>query len=238
MRLKLMSVVLLALSGQMAWADESLVRAAAKKLAPDVRVTSVRATPVIGINEVVLEGEQGPMLVYINDKGTYAFAGELIDVNKERSLTDERIEELTRVKFDSLPLDKAIKTVKGNGKRRLVVFSDADCPYCRKLEKELVAVNDVTIYTFLYPIAHPAANQKSKQIWCAADRAQAWSDYMLNKTLPANNGDCPNPMEATLALGKKLRVSGTPTLIFANGKRAPGYVPADRIEKLLQEAAR
>ncbi|TSA21829.1 MAG: DsbC family protein [Betaproteobacteria bacterium] len=238
MRLKWMSVALLAVSGQMAWADDAAVRAAAKNLAPDVRVTSVRATPVAGVNEVVLEGEQGPMLVYINDKGTYAFAGELIDINKGRSLTDERIEELTRVKFDSLPLDKAIKTVKGNGKRRLVVFSDADCPYCRKLENELVKVTDVTIYTFLYPIAHPAANQKSKQIWCAPDRAQAWSDYMLQKTLPANSGDCPNPMEATLALGQKLRVSGTPTLIFANGKRAPGYVPADRIEKLLQEAAR
>jgi thiol:disulfide interchange protein DsbC len=238
MRLKWMSVVLLALSGQMAWADEAAVRAAAKNLASDMRVTSVRATPVAGMHEVVLEGEQGPVLVYINDKGTYAFAGDLIDISKGRSLSDERMEELTRVKFDSLPLDKAIKIVKGNGKRRVAIFSDVDCPYCRKLEAELLKVNDVTIYTFLYPIAHPAANQKSKQIWCAPDRAQAWSDYMLQKTLPANKGDCANPMEATLALGQKLRVTGTPTLFFANGKRVPGYVQAERIEKLLQEAAR
>ncbi len=219
-------------------ADEAAVRAAAKSLAPDVKVTSIRPTPVAGLNEVVLSGQQGPMLVYINDKGTYAFAGELIDILKERNLTEERIDELNRVKFDSLPLDKAVKVVKGNGKRRLVVFSDPDCPYCRRLEKELVKVNDVTVYTFLYPIAHPAAIPKSKQIWCAADRGQAWTDYMLKGDLPANKGDCANPLDAVMALGQKMRVSGTPTLIFTNGHRAPGFVPADRIEVLLQEAAR
>lgn len=219
-------------------ADEAAVRAAAKSLAPDVKVTSIRPTPVAGLNEVVLSGQQGPMLVYINDKGTYAFAGELIDILKERNLTEERIDELNRVKFDSLPLDKAVKVVKGNGKRRLVVFSDPDCPYCRRLEKELVKVNDVTVYTFLYPIAHPAAIPKSKQIWCAADRGQAWTDYMLKGDLPANKGDCANPLDAVMALGQKMRVSGTPTLIFTNGHRAPGFVPADRIEALLQEAAR
>lgn len=224
--------------GTVAYADEAAVRAAAKSLAPDVKVTSIRPTPVAGMNEVVLNGQQGPMLVYINDKGTYAFAGELIDILKERNLTEERVDELTRVKFDSLPLDKAVKVVKGNGKRRLVVFSDPDCPYCRRLEKELAKVDDVTVYTFLFPIAHPAAIPKSKQIWCAADRGQAWTDYMLNGALPANKGDCANPLDAVMALGQKMRVNGTPTLIFTNGHRAPGFVPANRIEALLQEAAR
>lgn len=219
-------------------ADEAAVRAAARNLAPDMKVNSVRPTPVAGMNEVVLNGPQGPLLVYINDKGTHAFAGELIDILRERNLTEERVDELNRVKFDSLPLDKAIKVVKGNGKRRLVVFSDPDCPFCRRLEKELTKVDDVTVYTFLYPIAHPAAIPKSKQIWCAADRAQAWTDYMLKGDLPANKGDCANPLDAVMALGQKLRVNGTPTLIFTNGHRAPGFVPADRIEVLLQEAAR
>ena len=218
-------------------ADEATVRAAAKRLAPDIKVTSIRPAPMAGMNEVVLSGPQGPLLVYINDKGTYAFAGELIDILKERNLTEERIDELNRVKFDSLPLDKAIKVVKGNGKRRLVVFSDPDCPYCRRLEKELLKVDDVTIHTFLYPIAHPAAIPKSKQIWCAADRGQAWTDYMLKGDLPSNKGDCANPLDAVMALGQKMRVNGTPTLIFTNGHRAPGFIPADRIEGLLQEAA-
>ncbi len=227
----------LLLMATVAYADEAAVRAAAKNLVPDVKVNSVRPTPVAGISEVVFSGEQGPMLVYINDKGTHAFAGELIDILKERNLTEERIEELTRVKFDSLPLDKAVKVVKGKGKRRLVVFSDPDCPYCRRLEKELTKIDDVTVYTFLYPIAHPAAIPKSKLIWCAADRAQAWTDYMLNGALPANKGDCANPLDAVMALGQKMRVNGTPTLIFTNGRRIPGFVPADRLEILLQEAA-
>ncbi len=231
-------VTALMMMGTGAWADEAAVRAAANSLAPDVKVTSIRPTPVAGMNEVVLNGQQGPMLVYINDRGTYAFAGELIDILKERNLTEERVEELTRVKFDSLPLDKAVKVVKGKGNRRLVVFSDPDCPYCRRLEKELAKVDDVTVYTFLYPIAHPAAIPKSKQIWCAADRGKAWTDYMLNGALPANKGDCTHPLDAVMALGQKMRVNGTPTLIFTNGRRIPGFAPADRIETLLQEAMR
>lgn len=215
-------------------ADEAAVRAAARSLAPDVSVASIRHTPVAGMSEVVLNGPQGPMLVYINDKGTYAFAGELIDILKERNLTEERIDELNRVKFDSLPLDKAVKVVRGNGKRQLAIFSDPDCPFCRRLEKELAKVDDVTVYSFLYPIAHPAAIPKAKRIWCAADRAQAWNDYMQKGDLPSNKGDCANPLDAIMALGQKMRVNGTPTLIFGNGQRVPGFIPANRIEALLQ----
>jgi thiol:disulfide interchange protein DsbC len=144
------------------------------------------------------------------------------------------------VKWDSLPLGNALKTVKGNGARKLVVFSDVDCPYCRKFEAELTKVDNITVYTFLYPIEglHPKAVQASKQIWCAPDRNKAWDDYITRGSVPNNAGTCANPVDATIALGNKLKVSGTPTLIFANGQRVPGMVPAAQLEKLLAANAK
>jgi thiol:disulfide interchange protein DsbC len=165
--------------------------------------------------------------------------GSVLDLNAQKNLTEERFQKLTAVKFDTLPLDTAIKVVKGNGSRKIAVFADADCPYCKKFEQELVNVKDITVYTFLYPLdqLHPEAGKKSKQIWCAPDRAKAWEDWMLRNTLPKNDGKCANPLAKTAELGKKLNIQGTPAIIFTDGTRVPGAIPAAKLEQMLGSKA-
>ncbi|MDW8322919.1 MAG: DsbC family protein [Burkholderiales bacterium] len=230
--------ILTALVAGSAAAGEREIRQAVQALAPEAKVVSVRPTPIAGLHEVVLDGPRGPTLVYASAKGDYLILGELLDVKNRRNLTGERMDDLTRIKFDSLPLGQAIKIVQGNGRRRLAVFSDPDCPYCRKVEQELVKLKDVTIYMFPYPLPmHPDAARKSRLVWCSRDRAAAWRDMMLNNKLPEGvNPDCDHPVDKNLALGARLRVEGTPALFFADGRRLPGYAEAARIEQMLAAA--
>lgn len=197
----------------------------------DSKVEAVRKTPYGGLYEVNMDGQ----LFYTDEKVSFFVAGNIIDARTDRNVTQERMRELMRVKFDSLPLEAALKQVKGNGKRRVAVFSDPDCPYCKKLEGELAKVTDVTIYTFMYPIPslHPQAADKAKAVWCAADRNKAWDELMQKGTVPPA-GNCDTaPLAKVAELGARLKVSGTPTLIFADGLRVPGMVPAAELEKLL-----
>ncbi len=221
----------LVLFASTALAGEADVRQSIESHFPGTKVTEIARSPLPGMYEVVLDGSQ---MVYTDDKARYVLVGELLDLKMERNLTRERKDKLNEVKFDSLPLSHAIKTVKGNGARRLVVFSDLDCPYCRKLEGELAKVDNVTIYTFLYPLPmHGDAPRKSRLIWCSKDRAAAWKDYFSSGKVPANKGDCETPIEENLALGAKLHIDGTPALVFANGKRVPGYMEAGRLDAML-----
>ena len=219
-----------------AQANESLIRKALTQQFPGASIASVQKTPYSGLFEVYLDGQ----LVYVDAKAQYVFAGEVIDLKSRSNLTQARLNQLQAVKWDTLPLGDALKTVKGKGERKLVVFSDVDCPYCRKFEAELAKVDNITVYTFLYPIEglHPKAVQTSKQIWCAPDRNKAWDEYIANGSVPKNDGKCANPVDSTIALGGKLKVSGTPTLIFANGVRVPGMVPAAQLERLLAANAK
>jgi thiol:disulfide interchange protein DsbC len=219
-----------------AQADESVIRKALTQQFPGASIASVQKTPYSGLFEVYLDGQ----LIYVDAKAQYVFSGDVIDLKNRSNLTQARLNQLQAIKWDSLPLGNALKTVKGNGARKLVVFSDVDCPYCRKFEAELTKVDNITVYTFLYPIEglHPKAVQASKQIWCAPDRNKAWDDYITRGSVPSNDGKCANPVDATIALGNKLKVSGTPTLFFANGQRVPGMVPAAQLEKLLAANAK
>ncbi len=219
-----------------AQANEAVIRKALSEQFPGAQISSVTKTPYSGLFEVYLDGQ----IVYIDAKGQYVFIGDMVDLKNRTNLTQARLNKLQAVKWDTLPLNNALKTVKGKGERKLVVFSDVDCPYCRKFEEELTKVDNITVYTFLYPIEglHPKAVQTSKQIWCAPDRNKAWDDYITRGTVPRNDGKCANPVDATIALGSKLKVSGTPTLIFANGQRVPGMVPAAQLERLLAANAK
>lgn len=221
------------LIAQAAHADEAAIRKRVQASFPGAEVQSVTKTPA-GLYEIALDDK----VFYSDENADYFFIGNLFDTKTQKNLTEERIQKLTAVKFDTLPLESAIKIVKGNGKRKLAVFSDADCPYCKKLEQELAKVSDVTIYVLLYPIdsLHPDAASKSKSIWCAPDRVKAWNDWMMKGTLPKNKGNCETPIAKLGELGKKLRVFGTPTLIFADGRRVPGAIPAAQIEKFLNGA--
>jgi thiol:disulfide interchange protein DsbC len=193
-----------------------------------VTIGNISKTPYFGLYEVQFDDQ----LVYTDAKVTYILVGSIYDAATKKNLTEAKQREYSRVSFDSLPLDLAFKRVKGNGARKLAIFSDPDCPYCARLEQELKGIDNVTIYTFLYPIdqLHPDAGRKAKLIWCAVDPVQAWSQFFDSRVLPKNNGDCDNPVAATHELGQKLRVTATPTLVFADGTLIPGALPASQLE--------
>lgn len=219
-------------------ADEASLKKAIEAAYPKFKVDSVIKTPYPGLYEVFMGGQ----IVYTDEKLSFLIAeGRLVDPKTKKDITGERLEELTKIDFNSLPLNQAIKVVKGNGSRKLVVFSDVDCPFCKRLEQnELTNIDDVTIYTFLYPIEslHPDAANKSKTIWCAPNRVKAWNDWIFNNQLPASAAKCEVPLERVGELARKVGVTSTPTLFFADGKRMLGAQPHKEIERYLQTAAK
>jgi thiol:disulfide interchange protein DsbC len=235
---KLVGIMLLSTLTSLAIADEASVKKAVEAAYPKFKVESVTKTPYAGLYEVFMGGQ----IVYTDEKMSFLIAeGRLVDPKTKKDITGERMEELTKIDFSSLPLEQAIKVVKGNGSRKLVVFSDVDCPYCKRLEQnELTNVTDVTIYTFLYPIEqlHPDAAAKSKLIWCANNRVKAWEDWIFNNQLPKASGTCEVPLEKIGQLARKIGVTSTPTLIFSDGKRMLGAQPYKEIERAMVAAAR
>jgi thiol:disulfide interchange protein DsbC len=221
-----------------ALADEAGLKKSIEAAYPKLKVQSVTKTPYSGLYEVFLDGQ----IIYTDDKFSFLIVeGKVIDPMSKRNLTGERLDDLNKVDFSALPLDQAIKVVKGNGSRKLVVFSDPDCPFCKRLEqRELVNITDVTIYTFLFPLEqlHPDAANKSKAIWCSTDRAKAWTDWVINSQLPKTTQTCDTPIDKIASLGRKLGVSSTPTLIFSDGKRMLGAYPANEIEQALDMASK
>lgn len=219
-----------------AQANEQIIRKALTERFPGAQIASVKKTPYSGLFEVYLDGQ----LIYMDAKAQYVFAGDVVELKTRTNLTQARLARLQAVDWKVFPLANALKTVKGKGERKVVLFSDIDCPFCRKFEAELAKVDNLTVYTFLYPIEglHPEAVQTSKQVWCAPDRNKAWNDYITRNVVPKNEGKCANPVEETVALGNKLGISGTPTIFFANGVRVPGMVPAAQLERLLAANAK
>jgi thiol:disulfide interchange protein DsbC len=225
--------VLLCLLAGSAFADEEIVKKALQTTFSGEKIDSVKKTPYLGLYEVVVGGE----LFYTDEKATYLFFGHVIDPQTKQSLTSERLQQIKdarRISMDTLPLDQAIKAVKGNGKRKLVVFSDPNCPYCKRLEKELVNVTDVTIYTLLYPVLNGSL-PTATSIWCSPNRLKAWDDFMLKGVAPAGK-NCDTPIETILQAGRKNGINGTPTLIFPDGSVIPGMIAADTIETKLNAA--
>jgi thiol:disulfide interchange protein DsbC len=192
-------------------------------------VNQVNKSPIPGLYEVVT----GDHIFYTDKTAHYLIDGSLFDLKARQNLTDARARQLFAADFSKLPLDLAIKKVKGNGSRKMAYFTDPNCGYCKKLEQELQNVTDVTLYLFLYPIFEGSA-EKVQNIWCSSDKVKAWDNLMLNGVEPAA-AKCDAPSAKVLALGKKLRVNGTPALIFANGVINPGYMPADALNKALDD---
>jgi thiol:disulfide interchange protein DsbC len=236
---KIIGFSLLSAFALTAVADESSLKKAIEAAYPKFKVESVTKTPFSGLYEVYMAGQ----IIYTDEKMTFLIAeGRLVDPKTKKDITGERLEELNKIDFSSLPLEQAIKVVKGNGSRKLVVFSDVDCPYCKRLERnELVNITDVTIYTFLYPIEklHPDAANKSKSIWCASNRVKAWQDWVFNDQLPNKSAsNCDAPLEQVGDLAARHGVTSTPTLFFANGKRMLGAQPYKEIERALVSAGK
>jgi thiol:disulfide interchange protein DsbC len=210
---------------------ENIIKRTFESRLSGAKIDSVVKTPYLGLYEVRVDGQT---LLYTDEKMNYIFSGSIHDGKSMQNLTEKRLSELSAVKWENLPLDAAFKTVRGNGKRVLAVFSDPNCPYCKRFEKDLVKIDDITIYTFLYPILSQDSHEKAKAIWCSADKSKAWNDLMLNGAVPTP-GRCDTPIDKNLAFGQKYRINGTPTLIFASGERVPGAVSAEQLEKLLAQ---
>lgn len=218
-----------------AWADEASVKQQLGQRFPDLPIQSIKAAPVSGWYEIF----SGDRLFYTDEKADYIFIGSIVDAKTKRNLTEERVRDLLRVKFDALPFNDAIKIVKGDGKRKIAVFEDPDCPFCKKLEADLNQLNNYTLYVFLYPIdqLHPDATNKSKKVWCAKDRSKAWTDLMTKGQLPQNNGGCATPLARNTELANQLHIAGTPAVIFEDGQLVPGAIPKEQIEKFWAQAA-
>ena len=206
------------------------------------KVESVTKTGVLGLYEVYTGGG----IIYTDEKMTAMIVGgdlipsqlavNLIDLKSNKNLTEERMKKLTAIKFSDLPLERAVKQVRGDGKRILVTFEDPNCGYCKRLAKELQRLDNLTIYTFLYPILSEDSVHKSRQIWCSADRAKAWNDWMIDGKAPATKEDCDVGVIAkNQEFGRKYSITGTPTLFFADGERVPGAVPLAKIEQKLSQ---
>jgi thiol:disulfide interchange protein DsbC len=213
-------------------ADEADIRKTLAERYPNLpKVDEIRPAPVAGLWELRF----GTELMYSDAKGNYLIQGEIIDTAAKRNLTDERIDKLTAIDFSALPLKDAIVWKNGNGKRRIAVFADPNCGYCKKFERDLLAVKDVTVYTFVIPILGGDSPDKSKAIWCAKDNTTVWRNWMIEGTTPPRlMGQCDSSaIERNLALSKKHKVTGTPAIVFEDGSRAPGAIPPAEIEKRL-----
>lgn len=221
-----------ALIGGLAHADDaSIKKAIEEKLGG--KVDAVNKSGYLGLYEVFAEGN----IFYTDEKVSVIIAGNLIDTKNMQNVTQERLQKLSAIKFSELPLDLAVKTVRGKGTRVFATFEDPNCGYCKRFAKDLQNVDDITVYTFLYPILSPDSEQKSKQIWCAPDKTKAWLGWMVDGNTPTGDGKCSHPTEKVKALGEKLRVSGTPTVFFSNGERVSGAVPAAQLDKRLKQIA-
>ena len=211
--------------------DEAEIKRILQEKFQGLDVSSITKSPYFGLYEVYA----GDQIIYTDAKVSYVLVGNVIDPNTRLNLTEERLQNLKAINVADLPLDQAIKIVKGTGERKFVVFSDADCPYCKQLERTMASVDNYTAYVLLYPIdqLHPDAARKSRIIWCAADRPKAWLDFMLKGNMPANDGSCETPLPQLQALAQKYKVVATPTLVFMDGRVVPGALPKDRLEKEL-----
>ncbi len=221
-----------------ALAQEATIRKNIATRLPQLKaIDEVRKTDLPGIFELRANGTE---IYYTDAQANYLIDGNLIDTRNRRNLTEERVEKLTAIQFDTLPTKDAFTIVRGTGERKMAVFEDPNCGYCKRFERDLQKVDNVTIYLFLYPILGADSTEKSKAIWCAKDRVLAWQDWMLrDQAAPAAVAMCDTgALARNVEVGRKHKITGTPTLLFTNGARVPGAVDTKKIEQMLAEATK
>jgi thiol:disulfide interchange protein DsbC len=234
-RLLLLAAALLALP---ALANEALIRQAVETKLGGVKVDGVQPSALPGLFEVRFQTQEGPQIVYVDAQANHIFVGDIFEFRTDRNLTQERIRKLSAIRFESLPLELAVKVQRGNGRRVLAIFSDPYCPACQQFEKVLAQVEDITVYYFMYPVIRPELADHSRAVWCAPDRAKAWLDLALRGKPSATSIGCDTPVDKVLELGRALKVGSTPTLILANGERHRGGLPPAKLRAALDEAGR
>lgn len=215
-------------------AEANVRRLLEARMRPGTKIDVVVKSPYFGLYEARI----GTDLLYTDEKVSYIFLGSVLDGKTLENLTEERVNKLTAVRFDELPLKDALKMVTGTGKRQIAYFTDPNCPYCKQFERTLTQLKDTTVYVFLYPILSEDSVVKSKAVWCADDKLKAWNDWMLRGQMVSNAGTCDNPIESNRALGQRLNVKATPTIVMGNGTRIAGAVSVAAIEKAMAEAGK
>ena len=224
-------LALASLAAAAAYGSEADIRRKMDNMFPEAAVESIAKTPFSGLYEVVVGGR----ILYTDDKVSFVLIGSLLDTRGavEKDLTRERNAQLT-IQTLRKSTDYAIKRVRGNGKRVLYTFEDPNCGFCKELQKELVKVNDITIYTFLWPILAPDSTDKSKAVWCAKDRAKAWDDLMSRGVVPQNDGKCDTPIDRNMVLARRFGIRGTPAIFLADGRQpGAGFMQAAELEQAL-----
>lgn len=212
--------------------EEKLKKTLTQRLGEGTQIETVIKTPYNGLYEVKVGNE----IIYSDAEGKFVFIGRILDTETSKDITQSRLDEINRIKFSDLPLDAAVKSVKGNGKRVIAVFEDPNCGYCKRFRKTLAETKDITIYTFMYPILSDDSRAKVKNVTCSADKAKAWDDWMINGKAPAAATESCNAnasIEKVLELGRKFKVTGTPTIFFTDGSRVPGAIDAKTLETRL-----
>lgn len=227
---KIAIIACTALFSSLSFANIETVKSKLATYYPNINITNVQTTEMQGLYSGTLDKQ----VVYLNEDVQHLFVGSMIRLKDQQNLTQNLVINQNSVDFKQLPLNDAIKSVRGNGKRQLAIFSDPNCPYCKALEGHLAQLNDVTIYTFLYPIKNQSVTP-AKKVWCSANKEFAWKNLIQKSIQPTGSSDCTNPIERNLALGKKLGLQGTPVIVFSNGFKVTGAYPAQDIQKIWKE---
>ena len=235
---RLIALPLLLVLAQMASADEAAVRRMIQdKLRGGGRIENVQKTPFGDLYEVVIRGDEGLLVYYADGDARVIIVGQMIDAKSGRNLTEERQRKLTAVKWDSLPFQWAITTVRGGGRRKIAILSDPNCPYCKRLEEDLAKLDDITVHILPYAVVKPDSVRQAKAVWCSKDRVKAWNDLMFRRIEPQAAPDCDTPIEKLAEFGRRMAANSTPTWFLENGERYSGALPLEDVQRALDEAS-
>lgn len=219
-------------------ADEGAMRRLIQsRLGDEARIETIARVPASSLYEVTVRGPNGPQLFYVDERARVIVVGQVLDGRTGRNLTEERLRKLNAIEWSSLPFADAITTRHGTGRRKIAVFSDPNCPYCKRFEKDLAKLGDITVHIFLYPVIRAESMPLTKSVWCSRDRARAWNDLMLRDIQPTAAPDCDTPVEKLVALGRRLGASSTPTWFVETGERYSGAVPLEDTRRILDAAS-
>lgn len=233
----LMAVSLMVLASNAAFADENAVRRLVETRLGDAKVLEVRRLPYGELYEIALRNAQGVRVIYTDAGAKAFFVGNLLDAASGENLTETRLRKLTAIDWHTLPFASAITMKRGSGRREIAIFSDPNCPFCERFERDLAKVDDITVHIFIYPVIKPDSVRQTKAVWCSKDRVKAWNDLMLKRIEPTAKPDCDTPVEQLVALGRRLGAVSTPTWFLRNGEMYKGALPMDEVVPLMDAVA-
>lgn len=219
-------------------ADEGQIRKVFAEKLPEAKIIAVRKLPYGGLYEVAVQRQDGFAVYYSDASAQLILVGNLIETRTDRDLTEERLRVLARIDWNRLPFQWAITTKRGDGRRKIAIFSDPNCPFCRKFEKDLAGIDNITVHIFMWAVIKPESVRQTKSVWCSRDRAKTWNDLMLRNIEPTAPTDCENPIEELIALGKRLGGTSTPTWFLPDGEKRFGAMPMSKLVPLLDETAK